>query len=53
MEKQERRSLRLPDGMEFVMEDGMVCKVRSVFLGEREMGELLNDLELERLKREA
>ena len=47
-----KKKLRLPDQLELVMEDGTVYRVRSFFVAEREMGEVLDALSLEKVNRE-
>ena len=46
------KKLRLPDQLELVMEDGTVYRVRSFFVAEQQMGEVLDALSLEKVNRE-
>ena len=39
-----KKKLRLPDQLELVMEDGTVYRVRSFFVAEQQMGEVLDAL---------
>ena len=41
-----KKKLRLPDQLELVMEDGTVYRVRSFFVAEQQMGEVLDALSL-------
>lgn len=43
-----KKKLRLPDQLELVMEDGTVYRVRSFFVAEQQMGEVLDALSLEK-----
>lgn len=43
-----KKKLRLPDQLELVMEDGIVYRVRSFFVAEQQMGEVLDALSLEK-----
>lgn len=47
-----KKKLRLPDQLELVMEDGTVYRVRSFFVAEQQMGEVLDNLSLEKVNRE-
>ena len=47
-----KRKLRLPDQLELIMEDGTVYRVRSFFVAEKQMGEVLDALSLEKVNRE-
>lgn len=47
-----RKRLRLPDQLELIMEDGTVYRVRSFFVAETQMGEVLDALSLEKVNRE-
>ena len=47
-----KKKLRLPDQLELVMEDGTVYRVRSFFVAEQQMGEVLDSLSLEKVNRE-
>lgn len=47
-----KKKLRLPDQLELVMEDGTVYRVRSFFVAEQQMGEVLDALSLEKVNRE-
>ena len=47
-----KKKLRLPDQLELVMEDGAVYRVRSFFVAEQQMGEVLDALSLEKVNRE-
>ena len=47
-----KKKLRLPDQLELVMEDGTVYRVRSFFVAEQPMGEVLDALSLEKVNRE-
>ena len=46
-----KKKLRLPDQLELVMEDGTVYRVRSFFVVEQQMGEVLDALSLEKVNR--
>ena len=46
-----RKKLRLPDQLELVMEDGTVYRVRSFFVADQQMGEVLDALSLEKVNR--
>ena len=48
-----KKKLRLPDQLELVMEDGTVYRVRSFFVAEQQMGEVLDALSLEKVNRES
>ena len=48
-----RKKLRLPEQLELVMEDGTVYRVRSFFVAEQQMGDVLDDLSLEKVNRES
>ena len=48
-----RKKLRLPDQLELVTEDGTVYRVRSFFVAEQQMGDVLDDLSLEKVNRES
>ena len=48
-----KKTLRLPDQLELMMEDGTVYRVRSFFAAEQQMGEVLDALSLERVNRES
>ena len=48
-----KKKLRLPDQLELMMEDGTVYRVRSFFVAEQQMGEVLDALSLERVNRES
>ena len=37
-----KKKLRLPDQLELVMEDGTVYRVRSFFMAEQQMGDMLD-----------
>ena len=43
-----KKKLRLPDQLELVMEDGTVYRVRSFFVAEQQMGDVLDALSLEK-----
>ena len=43
---EEKKKLRLPDQLELVMEDGTVYRVRSFFVAEQQMGEVLDAVRL-------
>ena len=43
-----KKELRLPDQLELVMEDGTVYRVRSFFVAEQQMGDVLDALSLEK-----
>ena len=45
-----KKKLRLPD--QLVMEDGTVYRVRSFFVAEQQMGDVLDALSLEKVNRE-
>ena len=47
-----KKRLRLPDQLELVMEDGTVYRVRSFFVAEQQMGDVLDALSLEKVNRE-
>ena len=47
-----KKKLRLPDQLELVMEDGTVYRVRSFFAAEQQMGEVLDELSLEKVNRD-
>ena len=47
-----KKKLRLPDQLELVMEDVTVYRVRSFFVAEHPMGEVLDALSLEKVNRE-
>ena len=47
-----KKKLRLPDQLEMVMEDGTVYRVRSFFVAEQQMGDVLDALSLEKVNRE-
>ena len=47
-----KKKLRLPDQLELVMEDGTVYRVRSFFVAEQQMGDVLDALTLEKVNRE-
>ena len=47
-----KKKLRLPDQLELVMEDGTVYCVRSFFVAEQQMGDVLDALSLEKVNRE-
>ena len=47
-----RKKLRLPDQLELIMEEGTVYRVRSFFVAEKQMGEVLDALSLEKVNRE-
>ena len=47
-----KKKLRLPDQLEVVMEDGTVYRVRSFFIADQQMGEVLDALSLEKVNRE-
>ena len=47
-----KKKLRLPDQLELVMEDGTVYRVRSFFVAEQQMGDVLDALSLEKVNRE-
>lgn len=47
-----RKKFRLPDQLELIMEDGTVYRVRSFFVAEKQMGEVLDALSLEKVNRE-
>ena len=47
-----KKKLRLPDQLELVMEDGTVYRVRSFFVADRQMGEVLDALSIEKVNRE-
>ena len=47
-----KKKLRLPDQLELVMEDGTVYRVRSFFIADQQMGEVLDALSLEKVNRE-
>ena len=47
-----KKKLRLPDQLELVMEDGTVYRVRSFFVAEQQMGDMLDALSLEKVNRE-
>ena len=46
-----KKKLRLPDQLELVMEDGTVYRVRSFFVADQQMGEVLDALSLEKVDR--
>ena len=48
-----KKKLRLPDQLELVMEDGTVYRVRSCFVAEQQMGDVLDALSLEKVNRES
>ena len=48
-----RKMLRLPDQLDLYMEGGTVYHVRSFFVGNRQMGELLDALTVEKIDRTA
>ena len=48
-----KKKLRLPDQLELVMEDGTVYRVRSFFVADQQMGEVLDALSLEKVNRES
>ena len=48
-----RQRLMLPNQMELITEDGTVYHVRSFFVGNRQMGELLDALTVEKIDRTA
>ena len=43
-----KKKLRLQDQLELVMEDGTVYRVRSFFVAEQQMGDVLDALSLEK-----
>ncbi len=47
-----KKKLCLPDQLELVMEDGTVYRVRSFFVAEQQMGDVLDALSLEKVNRE-
>ena len=47
-----KKKLRLPDQLELVMEDRTVYRVRSFFVAEQQMGDVLDALSLEKVNRE-
>ena len=47
-----KKKLCLPDQLELVMEDVTVYRVRSFFVAEQQMGEVLDALSLEKVNRE-
>ena len=47
-----RKKLRLPDQLELVMGDGTVYRVRNFFVADRQMGDVLDALSLEKVNRE-
>ena len=47
-----KKKLRRPDQLELVMEDGTVYRVRSFFVADQQMGEVLDALSLEKVNRE-
>ena len=47
-----KKKLRLPDQLELVMEDGTVYRVRSFFVAEQQMGDVLDALYLKKVNRE-
>ena len=47
-----KKKLRLPDQLELIMEDGTVYRVRSFLVAEKQMGEVLDALSLEKVNRE-
>ena len=47
-----KKKLRLPDQLELVMEDGTVYRVRSFFVAEQQMGDVLDAFSLEKVNRE-
>ena len=47
-----KKKLRLPDQLELVMEDGTAYRVRSFFVAEQQMGDVLDELSLEKVNRE-
>lgn len=48
-----KKKLRLPDQLDLYMEDGTVYHVRSFFAEEKQMGEVLDALSMEKFNREA
>lgn len=46
-----KKKLRLPDQIDLIEEDGTVYHVRSFFVAKKTMGEVLNELSLERIDR--
>lgn len=46
------KRLRLPDQLELIAEDGTIYHVRSFFSAEKQMGEVLDELSLEKISRE-
>ena len=46
-----KKKLRLPDRLELVMEDGTVYRVRSFFVAEQQMGDVLGYRSLEYYRR--
>ena len=47
-----KNKLRLPDQLELAMEEGTVYRVRSFFVAEQQMGDVLDALSLEKVNRE-
>lgn len=46
-----KKKLRLPDQLELVMENGTVYRVRSFFVADQQMDEVLDALSLEKVNR--
>lgn len=46
-----KKKLRLPDQIDLIEEDGTVYHVRSFFVAKKTMGEVLNELSLEKIDR--
>ena len=46
-----KKKLRLPDQIDLIEEDGTVYHVRSFFVAKKTMGDVLNELSLERIDR--
>lgn len=46
-----KKKLRLPDQIDLIEEDGTVYHVRSFFVAKKTMGEVLDELSLEKINR--
>lgn len=46
-----KKKLRLPNQIDFIEENGAVYHIRSFFVAKKTMGEVLNELSLEKIDR--
>lgn len=46
-----KKKLRLPDQIDLIEDDGTVYHVRSFFVAKKTMGEVLNELSIEKIDR--